>query len=263
MSLAELDIVIPVYNEGPAFAVVLDGLDSNVRTRSRVLICYDRENDTTLQVVRSYKPRNFSIELVLNRGRGAHCAIMTGFAVSDAPAVLMYPGDDVYNSTIIDEMFEKFRAGYDIVAASRFIPGGCMQNCPWLKAVLVRCSAFTLYHIARVGTHDASNGFRLFSRRVLENIHIESTQGFTYSIEFLVKAHRLGWKIGEVPARWIERKQGTSRFRVLHWLPSYLRWYTYPFATTFLRRGPETVRLLKLSPDATFADARKQTPERG
>ena len=25
------------------------------------------------------------------------------------------------------------------------------------------------------------------------------------------------------------------------WLPAYLRWYLYAFATTFLRRGTETV----------------------
>ena len=95
--------------------------------------------------------------------------------------------------------------------------------------------------IARVPTHDASNGFRMFSRRAIETIAVESDAGFCYSIELLVKAHRLGWTIGEVPARWFERAHGQSRFRVLRWLPAYLRWYRYAFATTFLRRGADTV----------------------
>jgi dolichol-phosphate mannosyltransferase len=56
-----------------------------------------------------------------------------------------------------------------------------------------------------------------------------------------VKAHRLRWRIGEVPALWFERKHGTSRFRVLKWLPAYLRWYRYAFATTYLRRPPQSV----------------------
>jgi dolichol-phosphate mannosyltransferase len=30
---------------------------------------------------------------------------------------------------------------------------------------------------------------------------------------------------------------------VLQWLPAYLRWFRYAFATTFLRRPPETVVL--------------------
>jgi dolichol-phosphate mannosyltransferase len=109
--------------------------------------------------------------------------------------------------------------------------------------VLVRTAAFTLHHLARLPTHDATSGFRLFSRRVITQIAVESDQGFCYSIELLVKTHRLGWRIGEVPALWFERKRGRSRFRVLKWLPAYLRWYLYAFATTVLRRPPGTVML--------------------
>jgi hypothetical protein len=116
-----------------------------------------------------------------------------------------------------------------------------MVGCPWLKALLVRSGNFTLCHLARLPTHDASNGFRLFSRRAIERIAIESDSGFCYSIELLVKCHRLGWPIGEVPARWMERKAGVSRFKVIGWLPAYLRWYVYAFATTYLRRSPRTV----------------------
>jgi hypothetical protein len=120
--------------------------------------------------------------------------------------------------------------------------GGNMIGCPWLKAALVRSANFTLYHLARLPTHDASNGFRLFSRRVTTEIPIESERGFCYSIELLVKCHRLGWRIGEVPARWFEREHGSSRFQVIKWLPAYLRWYIYAFATSYLRRPAETVR---------------------
>ena len=118
-----------------------------------------------------------------------------------------------------------------------------MVGCPWLKALLVRVGNFTLYHLARLPTRDASNGFRLFSRRTMDEIVIESDRGFCYSIELLVKCHRLGWQVGEVPAHWFERSQGSSRFQVLGWLPAYLRWYAYAFATTYLRRPARTVRL--------------------
>jgi hypothetical protein len=133
--------------------------------------------------------------------------------------------------------------GFDVVCASRFMPGGTMQGCPWLKAILVRTAAFTLYRWAGLPTHDPTSGFRMFARRVIEQIVVESNQGFCYSIELLVKAHRLGWRICEVPAVWFERKTGQSRFRVLKWLPPYLRWYLYAYATTLLRRSPSTVPL--------------------
>ena len=119
-----------------------------------------------------------------------------------------------------------------------------MEGCSWLKNLLVRVASATLYLLARLSAHDATNGFRLFSRRVLDTIELESTKGFTFSLELLVKCHRLGWRISEIPALWFERKTGsTGRFRILAWLPVYLRWYGYAFATTYLRRPASTVTL--------------------
>jgi dolichol-phosphate mannosyltransferase len=239
----ELDIVIPVYNEGRNIVATLAALARSVTTPARVLICYDHADDDTLPAIRDNPDAHagLAVELVRNAGRGAHSAVMTGFAASTAPFVLMYAADDDYNAVIVDRMIDLARDGCDIVCASRFMPGGSMVGCPLLKAVLLRSANFTLHHVAWLPTRDASNGFRMFSRRVIEEIAVESDQGFCYSIELLVKAHRLGWKIGETPVQWFERRHGESRFRVLQWLPAYLRWYRYAFATTFLRPRPETV----------------------
>jgi dolichol-phosphate mannosyltransferase len=239
----ELDIVIPVYNEGRNIVATLSALSKALSTPARVLICYDRPDDDTLPAIRDHSAVGLPVEFVRNTGRGAHGAVMTGFAASRAPIVLMYAADDDYNAPILERMVALARAGSDIVCASRFMPGGSMVGCPLLKAVLVRSANFTLRHLARLPTTDASNGFRMFSRRVIDRIVVESDQGFCYSIELLVKAHRLGWRIDEVPAQWFERRHGTSRFKVLKWLPAYLRWYTYAFATTLLRRSPQTVPL--------------------
>jgi dolichol-phosphate mannosyltransferase len=239
----ELDIVIPVYNEGRNIVATLAALASGVTTPARVLICYDHPDDDTLPAIRDHPQAHagLPVELVRNRGHGAHGAVMAGFAASTAPYVLMYPADDATNAAMLDRMVALARGGCDIVCASRFMPGGAMVGCPRLKAALVRAANFTLHHFARLPTTDASNGFRMFSRRVIDRIAVESDQGFCYSIELLVKAHRLGWPIADVPVRWFERRHGESRFRVLKWLPAYLRWYVYAFATTFLRRRPATV----------------------
>jgi dolichol-phosphate mannosyltransferase len=241
----ELDIVIPVYNEGRNIVATLAALKRSVTTPARVMICYDHAEDDTLPAIRANAQAHagLAVEFVRNRGRGAHAAVMTGFAASTAPFVLMYPADDDTNAAMLDRMVALARAGCDIVCASRFMPGGAMVGCPLLKAALVRSANFTLRHVARLPTTDASNGFRMFSRRVVERIPVESEAGFCYSIELLVKAHRLGWRIAEVPVRWFERRHGASRFQVIKWLPAYLRWYAYAFATTFLRRPPHTVTL--------------------
>ena len=221
-----LDIIIPVYNEGANILPTLQSILRIVKTPPRLLICYDREDDDTLPAINDNRAAlsPLAISLVRNRGRGAHGAVLSGFAASKAPFAIVLPADDDYNAGILDAMVARAEAGCDIVCASRFIPGGSMTGCPWLKAALVRAGNFSLFHLARLPTRDASNGFRLFSRRVMDDIVVES-------------------RIGEVPARWFERAHGTSRFQVIKWLPAYLRWYLYAFATTYLRRPAHTVRL--------------------
>lgn len=233
--LPELDIIIPVYNEGANIIPVLRSFKKHVAPPFRVLIGYDRDDDNTLPAIQN-EPLDVEVKLVKNTGRGAHGAIMTGFAHSQAPAVLVFPADDTTNAAIIDRMRQLMQDGCDVVAASRFMRGGSMIGCPWLKAFLVRTASFTLHHLARLPVHDATNGLRMFSRRVIDTVPIESTLGFTFSLELTVKCQRLGWPIAEVPSQWIERTQGQSRFRVIRWLPAYLRWYGYAFATTWLRR---------------------------
>jgi dolichol-phosphate mannosyltransferase len=245
--VADLDIIIPVYNEGENIVPVLESLRAAVKTPFRVWICYDRDDDNTLVALNQYRDAPFEIILVKNRGRGAHGAVLSGFAASTAPCVLVFPADDTYNGPMIDRMVERMRDGCEIVAASRFMRGGLMHGCPWIKALLVRTAASTLYHFAGIQTRDATNGFRMFSRKVLDSIEIESSQGFTYSLELLAKCHRLGWKIGEVPVSWYERTRGTSRFRVFRWARAYLKWYLYAFSTTWFRRGSGTVTLRRQS----------------
>jgi glycosyltransferase involved in cell wall biosynthesis len=237
-----VDFVIPVYNEGSNIRSVLNALERGMTTPARLLICYDSEDDDTLPAVREYQQAGaLRVEIVRNSARGPHSAIMAGLRASKAPFVMVYPADDDFNADIIDRMIELAQGGCDIVCASRLMRGGTMQGAPPLKSVLVRLAAWTLYHLARLPTHDPTSGFRLFSRRVIEQIPIESDRGFCFSLELLVKVHRLGWRVGEVPAVWFERKHGSSRFRVFPWLGAYLRWYRYAFATTWLRRPPHTV----------------------
>ena len=161
----------------------------------------------------------------------------------DAAFALVTPFAQDYNAPWLNEMIRRHRQGFDIVAASRFMPGGRMVGGPPLKVTMVRMAAWFMKHVARVPTHDASNGFRLFSRRVIEQIPVESNKGFAYSIEFLVKTHRLGWPITEVPVEWYERKAGESRFRIFAWLGVYLRWLFFALGTTYAGRGPASVAL--------------------
>jgi len=233
-NLVPLDIIIPVYNEGQNIVDVLDSFKIYVHTKFRVLVCYDHEKDNTLPVIKAYSSE-FKIITIKNKGKGVHGAIITGFDSSRAECVIVFPADDTFNAPILDKMHDKFREGNDVVVASRFMKGGRREGCPLLKSALVRTASFTLFWFSSIPIRDASNGFRLFSRRTLDTILIESKLGFTYSLELVVKTNRLNWKIGEVPSSWIERTKGVSRFRVIQWLPHYIRWYLYGLGTTWLQ----------------------------
>src|SRR3989304_7872877 len=81
----DLDIVIPVYNEGQNIVDVLDALGRSVQTPFRILICYDEDSDDTLPAVRQYGRATFDIQLVKNRGTGVLQAILSGFQACACP----------------------------------------------------------------------------------------------------------------------------------------------------------------------------------
>lgn len=240
-SPAMIDIVIPVYNESGNIISVLDSFHEHVKTPYRVLICYDMDEDDTLPAVKNYPRDKADILLVKNLGRGPNQAVISGLAAARAPAVLVHMADDDYNAPLIDPMHDMLMDGRDVVTGSRFVRGGCYRGAPWLKQALTRTASFSLYHLRGVPVHDCTNGFRMFSRRLLDTVEITSTEGFTFTFELLVKADRLGWRVGEIPATWIERTVGQSRFRVKEWVLPYFCWYKYALGTRWLGKGPETV----------------------
>ena len=107
-------------------------------------------------------------------------------------------------------MYMAFKEGNDVVVASRFMKGGSMKGCPIVKSVLVRFASTSLYIFSSIPVRDASNGFRLFSRKLLNSVTIESNLGFAFSLELLAKCNRMGLKIKEIPAQWEERSQAQA-----------------------------------------------------
>src|SRR5207248_11256555 len=107
---------------------------------------------------------------------------------------------------------------------------------PLVKRSLSRAAGVSLHWIGGLPTHDATNSFRLYSERLLEEVAIESRGGFELGIELTVKAHLMGLRVTEVPTTWRDRTAGTSRFRLLKWLPHYWRWYSLGLLGRFARK---------------------------
>ena len=236
MKNVPLEIVIPIFNEGEKIINLVKKINNELKIEYRILFCYDDEKDDIFSYKSELLSLGIDINFIKNPSKGPLSAIKEGIKKGNSNCVIIYPADDFLNFNILQPMYEKFLEGNDIVVASRFKKGGSMKNCPIIKSILVRTASYTLYFLSSIPVRDASNGFRLFSKKLLNEIKIESVVGFAYSLELLVKGHRLNFKISEIAAQWEERSEGERRFKVFRWLPQYLKWYLYGLATTWLRK---------------------------
>ncbi len=236
-STPALSIVIPVYNEGENVVPTLRG--GVERTRSRpleVLVVHDFDEDTTVPVVKRLQTEMPELRLYRNTlGRGVLNAMKSGLRAARAQYVLVTMGDGSDDPDDIDRMYQLARAGADVVAGSRYMPGGRQLGGPLLKRSMSRAAGLSLHWLGGIPVHDATSNYRMYSKRLLNQVTIESTGGFELGIELTVKAYLLGMKVAEVPTTWRDRTAGTSRFQLWRWLPRYLKWYRAGIAGRFKR----------------------------
>ena len=135
MNKVPLEIVIPVYNEGENLIKLLHLLNFYVKTKFKVLICYDNDDDDCFEFQDQIKKFNFESFFVKNKGIGPCSAVKEGLYYGNSDCVIVYPADDILNCDILDLMYEKFTQGNDVVVASRFIKGGSMKGCPFILNV--------------------------------------------------------------------------------------------------------------------------------
>jgi len=224
-------VVIPAYDEGAAIVPVLDRLIESVTTPCEVLVVVDFAEDTTIEVVEAYAASEQpTIRVVLNDfGRGPANAIRFGIHAARAPVVVVTMADGCDDLQQIDVLTRLVERGVVIAAASRYMPGGQQVGGPLLKKVLSSGAGMSLFWFARVGTRDATNSFKAYSKAFIDDVGIDSRDGFEIGLELTAKARRLRLPVAEIPTIWLDREAGVSRFRLARWLPKYLRWYRFAY----------------------------------
>ena len=229
-SAPELAIVLPVYNEGEAVEPVLRALSAALTTSHELVVVYDFDGDTTVPVIGRLAPEIPGLRGLRNDlGRGVLNAMKAGIAGTSAPYVLISMADGSDEPHVVDPMVGLARGGADVVSASRYMRGGGQVGGPLLKRLMSRAAGLTLHWFAGVPTHDPTNNFKLYSRRFLDSVTIESTAGFELALELTVKATLMGRSVAEVPTTWRDRTAGQSNFKLRKWLPHYLHWYRVAF----------------------------------
>jgi len=225
-----VSILVTAYNEGEAIVACLDRILEAVTLPCEVLVVYDSADDTTAPYVEKYARSDSRVVPALNTfGRGPAMAIRYGFSEARGDVVVVTMADGCDDPQQIDQLARLVERGVVVAAASRYSRGGQQVGGPVLKSVLSRAAGLSLSLFARTGTRDATNSFKAYSRAFVERVSIDSDSGFEVGLELVAKARRLRQPVAELPTIWLDRQLGTSNFKVLAWLPRYLRWYWFAF----------------------------------
>ncbi|MDO8601439.1 MAG: glycosyltransferase, partial [bacterium] len=139
------------------------------------------------------------------RGKGE--AVKEGMAAAQGKFRLFTDAD---NSTSIDH-FEKMQLylgqGFDVVIGSRDIKGAILDPPQPFFRKFILGKGFRIlrkFIIGLWGIQDTQCGFKCFSEKAANDIFPKITiMGFSFDAEALVLAKKFGYKIKEVPIRWV------------------------------------------------------------
>ena len=226
----ELSIVTPVYNEAGNFPTLYKEIKSKISVPHKIIVVYDFDEDTTVPIVKKFQKSDKKLSLVKNKkGKGALNAILSGFESVRTGPLLVTMADLSDDLGVVDDMYSAYLDGADIVAGCRYMRGGGEIGGPLVKRMLSRFAGASLRWIRGIPTSDVTNNFKLYNKDFLNEIEIESRGGFEIGMEITIKAFRLRRKIVEIPSTWRDRTDGESNFKLMKWLPSYIKWYFFAF----------------------------------
>jgi len=216
-SAPSITAIVPTYNERENIESLVTQLLA-LPVRVRVIVVDDNSPDGTGAIVdRLAHIHNDRVEVIHRNGKlGLGTAYVAGFkrALNEgADLICTMDADFSHNPRYIPQMVGRVAQGYDLVIGSRYVKGGGTHGCT-LGRKLLSWGANAFVRVA-LGLHaqDATAGFRCYRREVLEDVGVGAIKadGYSFLIEMLYRVQRRGWKVGEWPILFENRRQGVSK----------------------------------------------------
>jgi dolichol-phosphate mannosyltransferase len=209
-------VCLPTYNEIENLEPMLRALGDVLGPDDRVLVIDDASPDGTGKLAdRLVAELDFVDVLHRPRKNGLGPAYLAGFrrALADgAEYVLELDCDFSHDPNDVPRLLEA-AADADLVLGSRYVPGGSVEN--WGPGRRVVSSGGSLYARLLLGvpTRDLTGGFKCYRRAVLEAIDLDAitSKGYAFQIETTFRALRKGFRVVEVPIRFVDRQVGRSK----------------------------------------------------
>lgn len=205
----EISVVIPAYNEEkriePTLKKVINYLENNF-DKYEIIVVDDCSTDNTNKIVSKYKKNNIKI-LRNKKNKGKGYSVKRGIQNAKYPLVLFSDSD---LATPIEELgeFMNHIKEYDIIIASRNMKESYIKvKQPLYRQFMGKTFPLLVNLIALRGFKDTQCGFKLFKTDIAKKIvSLQTLKGFSFDVEILFIAKKLGYKIKEVPVVWIDKE---------------------------------------------------------
>lgn len=211
-------VIIPTYNEKENIEKMIRkvmGLEGDFH----LLIVDDGSPDGTADIVKRLQTE-FSTRLFIEERKGKlglGTAYIHGFKWSLARSYNYIFEMDCDFSHNPDDLIRLWDAcanrKADVAVGSRYVKGGKVQNWPLGRLMMSYFASVYVRIVLWMNVKDTTAGFKCYKRAVLEAIDFDSIKfvGYAFQIEMKYTAHRLGFKVTEVPITFIDRVEGVSK----------------------------------------------------
>ncbi|MCD6178208.1 glycosyltransferase family 2 protein [bacterium] len=215
-----LSVIIPAYNEEKRLPHTLREIDKYLSAQDydyEIIVVSDGSTDRTADVVREMTETIKNLKLIDNKqNRGKGFVTRQGMLEAQGEFRLFTDADNSTTIDHIEKFWPYFEQGYDIVIGSRAVKGAVLDPPQrWLRRQTGR--AFRLLTNIFTGLWDIKDtqcGFKCFTKRAVEDIFPRCRiDRFSFDVEILVIAKLLGYKIKEVPIRWVNDPHSKVKFK--------------------------------------------------
>jgi len=226
-----INIIVPAYNEELNIRETIrtiHEIQSRIKLPHKLIVVNDNSTDRTPEIVQNLQKKYDNLILINRRGNhGLGRCLNRAYEEVEEGVVVAIMADLADDVGDIPRMLEKIKEGYDLVSASRYIPGGEGEHANGFKHFLSRLMGKSLQILIGLPTNDATNAYKMYRFNILDRIGILKSDNYTTGLELTVKAYVNGFKIAEIPTVWKDRTEGSSHFRILKVAPEYIRWFLW------------------------------------
>ena len=214
--IMQVCVIVPTYNEKENIDPLVTQLLA-LPMRVHIIVVDDNSPDGTGEIAGRLAVENAGRVSVIHRpGKlGLGTAYITGFKealAEEADLVCSMDADFSHDPRYVPDIVDKINQGYDLVIGSRYVRGG--GSTQTLDRKVFSWSANTLTRVLLgLHAHDTTAGFRCYRRQALESLDLDSikSSGYSFLFEMLFRVEQRGWKVGEVPIIFQDRRMGASK----------------------------------------------------